>query len=388
MPAINCPHCDGAIESTPDLAGQHVSCPHCGGAFTIPGEATPNSPSTSSSKLIPLIGTGVVAAALFLAIGWVVTSGRDDSSPVAQAPNAQDAPNPEPAKSDPPDAGKGTSGAGEKSAPDKKEETKEQPKPKEKTPAEKRHDERMKSPNFARGYAEGKVLGKAMTQKYFKIKDKQGRKQFYWDVHMQKNKELIAARNAAITRAARSGIHSNNPECKYHEGRFSGFVKGADGIVADHKSIFFGREPKEEDDQDNQQTQTLTITRADYQVEIPQGSTADRQPPPGHDLDSYTTIDFPDGSFLIIRVLEKNETAAKVAEFIETQKKSLTDFEVSNTKGVTSVYGTMNDKGYIYLTWKLLGEKKGFVFIGAFFAENKATAVPSIQAVIPSFKEL
>lgn len=34
---FQCPHCNGEVESNPQLAGQEVNCPHCNGLVTMPG---------------------------------------------------------------------------------------------------------------------------------------------------------------------------------------------------------------------------------------------------------------------------------------------------------------------------------------------------------------
>lgn len=35
--SVQCPHCNGVIESDPSLAGQELTCPNCNGVFTVPG---------------------------------------------------------------------------------------------------------------------------------------------------------------------------------------------------------------------------------------------------------------------------------------------------------------------------------------------------------------
>lgn len=52
MSAINCPHCNGAFQITPDFEGQQLTCPHCNGVSVVPRLASPSpvAPATDWSQ--------------------------------------------------------------------------------------------------------------------------------------------------------------------------------------------------------------------------------------------------------------------------------------------------------------------------------------------------
>lgn len=54
MPAINCPHCKGVFNITPDVEGQPIACSHCGGQFVAPAPLI-SSPTDHPAPLAPII---------------------------------------------------------------------------------------------------------------------------------------------------------------------------------------------------------------------------------------------------------------------------------------------------------------------------------------------
>jgi len=44
---VGCPHCQGQINNSPQLAGQRVRCPHCKGSLVMPAASRPPSPVQS-----------------------------------------------------------------------------------------------------------------------------------------------------------------------------------------------------------------------------------------------------------------------------------------------------------------------------------------------------
>lgn len=75
---LQCPHCGGGVQSSPELAGQLASCPHCSGQFVM-GAAVPE-PAPVAAASQPLVQQELLPPATTLPA---------PSLPAAQAPAAR-----------------------------------------------------------------------------------------------------------------------------------------------------------------------------------------------------------------------------------------------------------------------------------------------------------
>lgn len=89
---VNCPHCFGEVEVSPQLDGQPVSCPLCGGVFRTPGELEfrktikPKWQSRKKNNNAPFLLAGIGGVAL---IGLVVVIMNRDAG-INEAANKPD----------------------------------------------------------------------------------------------------------------------------------------------------------------------------------------------------------------------------------------------------------------------------------------------------------
>lgn len=50
---VNCPHCSGAIDCTPEFYGVETTCPHCGNAILMPEAPRAATPAAAPAAPVP-----------------------------------------------------------------------------------------------------------------------------------------------------------------------------------------------------------------------------------------------------------------------------------------------------------------------------------------------
>jgi len=137
------------------------------------------------------------------------------------------------------------------------------------------------------------------------------------------------------------------------------------------------------------------IKRNTYQITVPFSSTIDKEDS-DLDLDHYTVINFLDGDFLIIMVIDDPSLSRSTHEYIAlSQRESLMSPQIVssnflkriNMSGV-ELNGGLYGRTFVYQIGLIESKDRGYIFNMGYLSSDRISSERRLTEVLQSFREL
>ena len=137
------------------------------------------------------------------------------------------------------------------------------------------------------------------------------------------------------------------------------------------------------------------IKRNTYQITVPFTSTIDKEDS-DLDLDHYTVINFLNGDFLIIMVIDDPSLSRSTHEYITlSQRESLMSPQIVTSKFLQKINmagvelnGGLYGRTFVYQLGLIESEERGYIFNMGYYALDRISSERRLAEVLRSFREL
>jgi len=137
------------------------------------------------------------------------------------------------------------------------------------------------------------------------------------------------------------------------------------------------------------------IKRTTYQITVPFSATIDKEDS-DLDLDHYTVINFLDGDFMIIMVIDDPSLSRSTHEYIAlSQRESLMSPQIVTSNFLhrikmsgVELNGGLYGRTFVYQIGLIESENRGYIFNMGYYASDRISSERRLAEVLESFREL
>jgi len=137
------------------------------------------------------------------------------------------------------------------------------------------------------------------------------------------------------------------------------------------------------------------IKRKTYQITVPFSATIDKEDS-DLDLDHYTVINFLDGDFMIIMVIDDPSLSRSTHEYIAlSQRESLMSPQIVTSNFLQRIKlsgvelnGGLYGRTFVYQIGLIESENRGYIFNMGYYASDRISSERRLAEVLQRFREL